>query len=601
MPLIFDLETDNLLDKVTQIHCICAYDTETNTSYVSNNQKNQSKHILPLSDMLDIINATPTICGHNIIKYDIPVIQKLYSKIPMLNNCYDTLVISKVVYPDIGLMDYFQNKKGKHPKELIGKYSLEAFGYRLGMLKGNYGKREDAWSCWTQEMQDYCMQDVKVTTALYNKLQAHNLPQDVIDTENKFCAIIAMQERHGVRFDLKAAQELLLPLQQKENSLKEELQKAFPDKISIFIPKVNSSKFGYVKDVPVEKRTPFNPGSGKQIAERLIEKYNWKPVDLTDSGEVSTTAEVLESLTYPEIKLLLEYQIVNKLIGALKTGKKSWLNFLVGDRIYGTVNTGGAVTGRCTHSNPNLAQVPKVGSPFGTECRALYTAKDGYTLVGCDASGLEFRCFAHYVATWDKSIIDTVLNGKKEDKTDIHSLNAARLKITDREIGKRFLYAFMYGAGNEKLGSIAGGDEAYGKKLRKNFLDAFPALNNLLKAVKLKVEQRGYLIGLDGRKLKVRGAYKALNVLLQSAGAIVMKKALCILYDDLCLLGWQFGREYAFVLNIHDEIQAEVLPECVEQYKILAVNAIRKAGEFYNMNCPLDGEAKDGKNWAETH
>ena len=188
-----------------------------------------------------------------------------------------------------------------------------------------------------------------------------------------------------------------------------------------------------------------------------------------------------------------------------------------------------------------------------------------------------------------------ILNG------DIHTKNQKMAGLQTRAEAKRFIYAFNYGGGDELIGSIVGGTAADGKKIKQKFLKGLPKLKNLIDRVKLKIKTHGYLLGIDKRALKVREQYKGLNVLLQSAGAIVMKKALCILVDDIETKGWKLNDDVAFVLNVHDEYQAEVKPELVEEYKVMAVNAIKKAGEYFGFRCPLDGEAKVGNSWYDTH
>jgi len=336
------------------------------------------------------------------------------------------------------------------------------------------------------------------------------------------------------------------------------------------------------------------------LAERLIKKYGWKPTKESPTGLPVIDEEVIESLTYPEAPLLQRYFLVTKTLGQLADGRNAWLKLEKNGVIYGGVDTIGAVTGRCTHNSPNLAQVPSGHSAFGKECRELFKARDGYLIVGCDASGLELRCLAHYMN--DPDYTHEILNG------DIHTKNQLMAGLPTRDNAKTFIYGFIYGAGDAKVGSITGKGAKEGKKIKAKFLQSLPKLHKLMTGVKDKIKTKGYLLGLDKRKLKVREQYKGLNVLLQSAGAIAMKKALCILYDDCVAKGWINDRWYLdrdnlifFILNIHDEYQAEVTPEIKDEYKKMAVEAIKKAGEYFGFRCPLDGEAKEGKNWYETH
>ncbi len=288
----------------------------------------------------------------------------------------------------------------------------------------------------------------------------------------------------------------------------------------------------------------------------------------------------------PQAQLISEYLTVQKRIALVS----SWIEAVNVDtgRVHGYVNSNGAVTGRMTHSKPNVAQVPSSHSPYGVESRSCWIAAEGYSLVGMDASGLELRMLAHYMN--DEKYTSEILDG------DIHTANMLAAGLTDRSQAKTFIYAYLYGAGDEKIGSIVGGGRAEGAKLKAKFLENTPALAVLRVDVE-KQAMKGNIEGLDGRRLIIRSSHAALNTLLQSAGAIVMKKALTLL-DHYAKL---WGIRYRFVGNIHDEIQTEVEIGKEDVFGRLAVSCIQAAGTHFNLNCPLDGEYKVGKTWASTH
>lgn len=659
--LEFDIETNGIdnfrtLDSLKTIHCVVVKDFHTGQVYSF--KPNEVK------EGLRLLRTADYIVGHNVLAFDIPAIKKLYPKWSTKATILDTLVLARLIYADIeekdfskvnkGLIEYktkqrkltkqqfmmFKNlNTGKQrkaflsnlifPSILIGRHSLEAWGYRISEQKGSYGKQDNAWDRWTPDMQKYCIQDVEVTHKLFTILIKDKNATSLCacELEHRFHELMIDQEKRGVSFDVKAAQELEAILTKESMKLEGKLKKIFPPLLkpynkkeltNPFVPKRDDKKTGRKAGCPLTrtKWVEFKPSS-QQIAERLTKMYGWQPTEFTDAGNPKCDDEVLSKLDYPEIPMLCSYLLVNKRLGQLNSGKQAWLKQVVDGRIHGTVNGGGAVTGRCTHSNPNLSAVPKANkvsveenpkleyiinlSPtlFGKECRSLFRAGKGYKIAGCDASGLEFRCLAHFLK--DPKIVETVINGKKEDGTDIHSLNMRAAGLSSRDDAKTFIYAFMYGGGDAKLGSIVKKDKAAGAKLRKTFLKKIPSLKNFLERVSKKVEEQGFLLGLDGRKLHVRSDYKALNLLLQSAGALVMKKALILLKEMLDEEGWQYQVDYAFVLNIHDEIQAEVKPEYIDRYKELARLSIQKAGDYFKFYCPLDGEAADGDNWADTH
>lgn len=595
MSLIFDIETNGFLDETTLIHSLVIYDTDSDMTFSCTDNDNDYCNI---EYGLELLSEAEEISGHNIVKFDIPVIQKLYPSWKPKGKIFDTLLMSKLVYPDIGEIDDKRISKALFPKALRGRYSLKAWGYRLGVLKGDYNEQEDCWAEWSIDMQRYCEQDVVVTTKLFNLLKSKNISEEAVKLEHQFAHILFKQEQRGVSFDTQKAVDLAGKLVAEKLDLEEKLKLAFPNEIveETFIPKVNNKSKGYIKGEPYIKRyeIEFNPSSRQMIADRLIKKYNWKPKKLSPTGLPVIDEEVLKDLDYAEAPLLVQYFLVTKTLGQLVDGKNAWLKLVTSDNvIHGRVDTIGAVTGRCTHNNPNLAQVPSAHGFMGKECRELFKARKGYKLVGTDASGLELRCLAHYMN--DESYTNEILNG------DIHTANQLAAGLPTRDNAKTFIYGFLYGAGDSKIGSITGKGAKEGKAIKEKFLSNLPKLNKLTTGVKEKIKTRGWLKGIDGRKLKVREQYKGLNVLLQSAGAIVMKKALCILNDDIKAKGWKINDDIAFVLNVHDEYQAEVKPELVEEYKVMAVEAIRKAGEYFGFRCPLDGEAKVGDNWYETH
>lgn len=289
--------------------------------------------------------------------------------------------------------------------------------------------------------------------------------------------------------------------------------------------------------------------------------------------------------------LIKEYMMLQKRIAQIE----SWLEVVgVNGRVHGRVITNGAVTGRMTHMKPNMAQIPNSGSPYGPECRQCWTVEEGSVLVGCDASGLELRMLAHYMK--DEKYVKTVCEGSSKDGTDVHTVNQKAASLQTRDQAKTFIYAFLYGAGPSKIGSIVGGSAKDGQKLIDSFLKGTPSLKRLRDKVSVYAG-KGYVPGLDGRKIWVRSEHAALNSLLQGAGAIVMKKALVIFNDKIKANGW----DIKLVANVHDELQFECKPDIAEEAGKACVQSIREAGIAYNLRCPLDGEYKVGRNWRETH
>jgi DNA polymerase I-like protein with 3'-5' exonuclease and polymerase domains len=445
---------------------------------------------------------------------------------------------------------------------------------------------------------------------------------ECLELETRVAQIIAQQERNGFAFDEAAAQSLYADLLKQKLALETELRDIFPPwqvLAKSAISKVNNKKLGRVKGERYEvwKTVIFNPGSRDHIADRLTKLRGWKPTEFTPNGAPKVDEEVLSALDYPEAKRLTEYLTLVKRLGQLGEGKGGWLKCVRNGRIHGAVNTNGAVTGRMTHHSPNVAQADK-----WPPMRALWVAMQGRVLVGCDAEGLELRMLGHYMARFDNgAYAEAVVNGKKEDGTDVHTVNQHAVGLNSRDSAKTFIYALIYGAGDFKLGSIvyddftdeqkarfnarpqnANRDRALatlGKNRRKRLMDRLPALARLTEQVKTKAKTTKTLRGLDGRVLHVRSEHAALNTLLQSGGAVAMKKALVLLDDQL--RASPSLHDTLFVANVHDEFQMEANPDHATELGTLAADCIRLAGEHFGLRCPLAGAFDIGRSWADTH
>jgi DNA polymerase-1 len=621
--LFFDIETNAINDWSTYsdlhtVHCLSIYDPMI--------PKMMTFHGESIERGLLELQKAERIVGHNVIDFDIPALKKLYGFSPPLIKVLDTLVVSRCVFPDLRNDDFGRNG---FDKALVGSHSLKAWGHRMGSTtKLTYGEEDGAFNSYNEEMRKYCERDVIVTQLLYDYLFGQSPSREMIAIEHWFKFVISLQERHGFKFDMDKADVLTAKLMGIRAKLTTDLQNAWkPTKMEMKSPagwsleieredgveiinrktknelkqelKSRGLKQTLVKDAVktgnAVKEIPFNPGSRKQIAERLMGLGYELPTE-NDGVSYKVDESVLRGIDHPIAGDLLMYLLVQKRLGQLAEGQQAWLKLQKNGVIHGSVNTNGAVTGRCTHSNPNVAQVPSVRAEFGSECRQLFKARNGYKLVGCDASGLELRMLAHYMAFYDRGEYAKIVT-----EGDVHTVNQQAAGLETRDQAKTFIYALLYGAGDEKIGNIAGGNAQLGQKLKRKFFSSLPALARLQADVQRKVKHGGELIGLDGRKLPIRSSHAALNMLLQSAGAVCMKVALIQLFHLLNGLKWQHGREYAFVANIHDEFQAEVTPDKAETFGKLAVEAIRHAGKQLKLNVPLDGEFKIGNNWAETH
>jgi hypothetical protein len=705
---VFDIETNGFLEEVTVIHCAVMIDLDTEEVHAFGPDQ--------IDQFLKLYQSATTLIGHYIIGFDMPVIDKLHGVVPAPDcEIIDTVNLGRLVFPDIKAIDMPMAKKWKAwkikydfwvrdqlkanpelpedhdfgraphlpdpPKEfpgyLVGSHSLEAYGYRMGTeRKGDYSKEMkakglDPWAEWNPAMHDYMIQDGRVNLLLFRWLMEHAPTAQSVLLEMRVQRLISQVERNGWPFNRKAAEDLYQALCAERDALGTSLRSLFPAwevQLEDFIPKRNNKTKGYIAGVPVPRSeiVEFNPASRDHIADRLTAKYGWKPVEYTESGKPKVDDDVLKKLPYPEAQQLARYFLIQKRIGQVGEGTQAWLKVVSKDGfIHGRYNTNGAVSGRATHSTPNVAQVPGVLAEFGKQCRALFTVLKGYKQLGADQAGLELRCLGSFMATFDKgAYIQTVLFGDVHwenakalfglpddtERFDGKDENGDEIKVPAHEkfraIAKTFIYAFLYGSGDENLGSIAGvtddeaaewsacpkhraaylkmrsqleararkfGDQpptkqqlrhAYkGLLLRGRFMAKFPALAKLLKAVK-DGAKKGWLKGLDGRKLPVRSAHAALNVLLQSAGAIICKQWIADAEDALVAAGLTHGWGGDFVILgwIHDELQIAVKDGLEDQVAEIVVAAARKAGDpFPTWKCPTDGDVIVGANWAECH
>jgi len=552
MRLLLDIETT--LDH-SKIWCVVTKDLDTQEVRTWKEAK----------DLSEYIKAASLIVAHNGIAFDFYLLNKLWKCQITLKRVRDTLVLSRLLNPS-----------------LEGGHSLANLGKLLGIEKSEFNDF-DLQTQSLDEMVQYCKQDVEVLHRIYNYLEAELKRQEFSpqsqELEHEVQAIIAVQERNGFKFDEPAAMRLLAELKAKLDAITVEMQRIFP-------PRVTSGRTHKKTGKPLKDIIePFNPGSRQQIAERLIEK-GWKPNKYTEKGSVIVDETTLEGLDFPEAKAIAEYLMLQKRIAQIE----SWIEHIQADgRVHGKVITNGAVTGRMTHHSPNMAQVPNTGAVYGAECRNLWTVEKGCKLVGIDASGLELRMLAHYMN--DNEYTNEVVSG------DIHTANQTAAGLETRNQAKTFIYAFLYGAGAAKIGSIVGGSAKEGQKLITNFLRNTPKLERLREKVAKAYAARGVLLAVDGRKLLVRSEHSALNTLLQGAGAIVMKKALILLNKDLTKRKIPFK----FVANVHDEWQVEVPEQYADEVGQSGVRAIQNAGLEFKMNCPLTGEYKIGATWKETH
>jgi len=584
--LTFDIETNGLIPELDRIHCLEIKDVDTGQEYSFGPRE--------IELGIDVLEKADEIIGHNILGFDIPAICKVYPDFKTKAKQTDTLVLSQLIKGDLKNEDFI-TQPPELPKRLYGSHSLKAWGHRLHNHKGDFGSNND-WSTWSKEMQEYCRQDVSLTVDLFKYLDTKGWSSESIELEHQAAELCGRIGNAGWTFDLEKARSLYGTLAEIRSKIDVQLQDLFePWEVSeTFIPKRDNKTLGYVKDKPFEKKKTieFNPNSRRHIEYCLRQKYGWKPKLLTVHGHAQIDETVLGDLNYPEAQLLSKMFLIQKRIGQLAEGKSAWMKLVDDDgRIRHRIISSGTVSGRASHQRPNLAQVPRAAQAFGKQCRELFTVPEGYSLVGCDLSGIELRMLAHYLND-DGEYAKQILDG------DIHTANQKAAGLETRDQAKTFIYALCFGAGPARIGDIVGKGPKEGAILRKRFFATMPAFEELQKNCEVAAE-RGYLKSLDGRKVPIRSAHSALNTLLQSAAGCISKKWICMIDEHLCAEGLD---EHAYMIAwVHDEVQVAVR----KGYEIDVGDRLRRmaqeAGEHFKTRIRIDAEYSVGQTWADSH
>ena len=611
---LLDCETNGLLHELDVVHCLVLKNVETGEVLSCADQLGYPS----IDRALDYISEATQLVGHNVINFDLRALNKVYPRLELRHDCdiYDTLNMSRLLWPELEPVDR-SNFSHIEPK-YIGRHSLAAWGERLGVAKIKFKEEEkkkkeveNVWAHWSPSMSVYCVGDVEVTDRLYRYLQTQDADPRSVELEHEFAKVMALQESFGFPFHERAAYALVNTLKARRDEIDDQLQEIFPP---IREERISAKTGRRLQD----RVAVFNPASRQQTADRLRERYPEITFGSTDKGNPKVDDDVLSALgdKYPEAKLLAEYQLLNKRISQIADGRESWFTHCraYGDnRIHGSVITNACVSGRSSHRNPNMSQVPAVGAPYGSECRALFTAPEGWKLVGTDAAALELRALGAWLAHFDGGEYAQLVS---TEGFDIHSYNAklfgiwngeGEIEKSQRNLSKSCIFAVCYGAGARKVGSLFYPSSSEHKMMQKGkevidtFYKRLPAIKKMKDKIGERVATRGYLVGIDGRHLQIRSAHSALNQLLQSTGAILMKKATCILYNDLKDQGLKHDRDYGFCGFFHDEWQIAVKPEYVELLQETSIKAIEKSGQYFNLLCPFTGESRVGNNWMDTH
>lgn len=724
---LYDIEADGL--NPTKVHCLVIREAE-----------NDNEHVFVGWDEVDagvrLLEQADVSVAHFGLGYDIPVLERLHGFNPKTGHVRrDSLVMSQMLIGDIKESFDFDEwraakrriekgnaKQFEFKSKYIGSHGLDAWGYRVGLAKGDYAaimeaKGLDPWAECNPEMVEYCRGDVEVLKKLWNDRIEPLMKQGneaankrAVAIEHFMAKTMHELERNGIKFDTLAGRKLAAELEARRKELEAEIVAEFGERIEpakwMHRPNPNNepavltnNQYTYTgnlmwhprhdwqlkafnqhremwgawkgprkaprrknskkpppippyrvrvadSDLVVEEgsytpilRKKVQVDSRKQVARRLLE-LGWEPDELTPTGDpvLSETALNKAAETIPIAKKVATYYLITKRLGQLQNGKQAWLKLVDDDGfIHPTIRPCATVTARATHANPNISQVPAIKflkkgdktvagwgeeGEWGSDCRALFIVPEGFKQVGSDLSGLELRAFAEELYDYDEGAFFNVLMNE-----DFHEKNRQILDIPNRTDAKRFIFAWMYGAGDEKLGSIIYPERTVtakknaGKTLRSRITSGITGVANLLNDIRRSIRRRsnadkkannplgshkrgvGLITALDGRLIAVRGMHAALNTLLQSAGAIVSKYWIYCILQELKKRGYKSGYEndYVFMVWSHDEVQFAVREHLAEEFAQIFIDAASAAGKMLKMRIPIEAESKIGMNWQECH
>jgi DNA polymerase-1 len=665
----WDTETDGLLDSATKMHSVGIIWSDGRVMSCAD-----QPGFMSIEDGLRALEEADIRVAHNGQDFDERITRRLYPWWTPKGTILDTLLISRLLYPVISQQG---PNTMKCPPQLRTRHSLEAWGYRLGERKDDYSHKKklriqqehpdwtptqvmaEVWGTWDIDMQLYMMQDVVTLKRLFQWLMSRKPSPRAVKLEHDFAAIMRRQERWGFTFDYDAALDLQAELGGKAQALEAELIQDFgdfwmaskekvptitrqvklPDFPDVTMPRygakgkplkpyVGPPKCTYTEGCPYTpvELLQFQPSSPIHVEKMLRQRHNWRPTKFTAKGRVQLDDEVLRNLPYPETPKLADLYGLSKIWGYVSQGRKAWMKTAVEDepgvwRQHGRVNTVGTYTFRCSHSDPNMGQVPSRDPHYGHMCRALFTARRFFILIGFDGSGMQLRLMAHHMAKYDGGRYAQVF----VDGIDPHAFMRDSIGVDlmgegleGRAKGKTIDYALPFGGGELRLGSIIkpyapeAEKKRLGKVVKSRLAPVFGSGFDALKqAIKDQVESHGYIIGLDGRKAYTSKGHTGLSTLLQMGEAIIMRQALVILDNGMQELGYrtginaaglyQEGAHYEFCANVHDEGQTDVKEEARADFKRLAGKCVEEAGVAFDLKCPLTSDVKEGLTWADTH
>lgn len=621
---VFDLEADGFLDVATKVHCgvfLSLDGKETHKFY-------PGSHHNYIESMLEFMDKADCLIGHNIHGYDFPLLKKLHGY-EFTNQKIDTVVWSRLFQPKRFVPFNCPVKNRPH--------SIETWGYRLGRYKPDHTD----WTKFSEEMLVRCSEDVEIGLLVYKELYKESQEYEwgrATWLTGRLFEILGKQQAYGWLVDKPWMDKCIHQCSHWIDRIDRTLAPRLPVLAVCEETKVKG-EYNYVKK-PYKKDGNLNANIVRWLAGDtnniggMFSRVSFRPLDpnsrveaidyLLDLGwepkEWNINKETKER-TSPKLSKDDPFEGIVDRVGMLfakrmqikhrRSNVEGLIKHIRPDGRIPSVVSNLAETGRATHKK--IVNIPNGDAFFGKWMRKIFIVEEGKVLVGTDSAGCQLRMLAARMG--DKDYMDVIVDGDKDKGTDMHSVNMRAAKLDNRGQAKTFIYGFLFGAGDAKIGKIVKGGPAEGKRLKEEFLKGLPALGALLNKIteewrktaktrkgKWGIEYyNGWIVGLDGRPIFIDSEHKILVYLLQSDEAIMMAAAYVFLYDWCEAEGWVWGEDWAYVSWYHDEYTAEVRPEIVDRFRQLAEQAIATAGQYFQIACPHEGESKVGKDWYEIH
>lgn len=622
MKLVFDLEANGLLRgnkkaaPVSKVWMIVARDISTDKEYIFCDEYENAK---PLEEFKTLFNRAEELIGHNIIQYDLPVLRKIFGWTPRKKTTVrDTMLMSQVLNYD----------------RFGGVHNLHTWGQYLGYPKPEH---ED-WTQYSPEMMNRCREDVNLSLKVYrmlaremtNFIKSSKHPDYMkksLRVEHILAQFQAEATREGWVFDIEAAIALEEEMQAELDHIRALIEPQMPMRLKVMDKEPKTPEYKRNGEYMARTIAHFeNPGpcyvdaqdaltknticgpyfrvkyldpdiNSMEYVKQFLYSLGWEPLDWNYEKVGKEFRKKSPKLCEESLKaigpigeMINTYFATRSRLGILQ----GWIENMDDDgRLRGDMFTIATPTGRCRHKI--VVNVPSPNASWGARMRALFGVKPGRKVVGADSSGNQFRALCHYIK--DPEFTEAVIHG------DIHQKNADILGCP-REIAKPWIYAFLFGAGLEKLGLILTGkrDKAAGSTSKKKFADAIPGYKALIDKLQTIVyaseakDQKASIPALDGRRIYLDSGHKALNYLLQSAEGVTCKAAVAYAWEKFK----EEGIDAVPLIFYHDEMQWDVAEEQAERAAEISAEAFREAPKWYGVMC-MDGEAMVGDNWYETH